>query len=1010
MNVNHKLSFEYMHLPVKVFCLSYFRIALVVFLCVAFEPNLLARPKVVRNYAHRYITTRDGLIQMQLMCAYQDGDGFMWFGTKAGVSRWDGSSFRNYNTESGLPLGEIHHITSCGKYKLFFTRRRLMVLHQNDSIEVFGLPERMLYPGAKPMTIALDEHRILIMGLAEEYKESVDFDRFNFIFNINTREFRPFQEFRHNVIRVCGNRIITTKGIYVHDKKSIVKRLLFPYDVSEAMLNSDLTKCALQHFTEPQFELFDINRNTFVSQNVIVKELVHRGAWLPDGSFLILKNNSHEFFPPREAGLMNKLTYPNFAFVDNEKNLWVGTDNGLYNYFNLNIEEINLGIGAPDNIWSITEDSTGKIWFGSYGNGLYVFDPLKSSIKEMDFSAKLHGVTEAANKLIYMGSTTDTKKAVYIPTCCGLIKFSDDVFAGISSTSGCLYAYYDQLTEQIYYSGVNRDSKKRGLFVGMNSDRKFYPFERGFPLCIIRDGKGSIRIGSARGTATLLSNKLVDDTTRNNYSGVMSMVLDNQKRLWKATERGVFVELPNGSEYRVAEEYVTGTFTSMTLAQNRYIVAGGTQGFVIIDINSHDDFRQMAVVKVGYDGGFTGLESVQNSIWTDSKGIVWLGTALNVLKFDPDKVFRDNFHFTPVPRISEIAYSEDNTLWKRHFFNDGTIKLSNDNKFLRIDYVANSMTSPQSLRFRYRLSGLSDNWSKPVSVKSVYFTNLRFGKYRFELQSSLDGVVWSPIVQSPEFEITVPIYLRPVTLIFYFLLILLLSIFLTRFFTKKKQKRRIEAVRRRQLVNELQLNTLRSKIIPHFTNNVLSAIGHFAMTDKLKAGHYIAVFSKFTGLTLANADRNYISLTDELEYLEKYLELEKMRFDNRFDYCIQIDESTNMDLLLPTMTLHTYCDNAVRHGLVHKKGPGKLTVSIKSESDGVRMIIQDDGIGRQKAKETGTRGNGKGLKLIEAQLEFYNQNNTQKITQKITDLYDKAGNAAGTSVELFVPFGYRFEM
>jgi len=256
----------------------------------------------------------------------------------------------------------------------------------------------------------------------------------------------------------------------------------------------------------------------------------------------------------------------------------------------------------------------------------------------------------------------------------------------------------------------------------------------------------------------------------------------------------------------------------------------------------------------------------------------------------------------------------------------------------------------------------------------------------------------------------VPFYLRPVAFLFYVLIILVFSVFITKSITKQKQKRKFEKLSRKQLENELQLNTLRSKIIPHFTNNVLSAIGHFAMTDKLKAGHYISVFSKFTGLTLANADKNYITLHEELDYLEKYLELEKMRFEHRFDFSIHIDEQTDMNFLLPTMTLHTYCDNAIRHGLVNKKGPGKLTVSIRNETHGVRMIISDDGIGRQKAKELGTRGNGKGLKLIEDQINFYNQINTHKITQQISDLYDNEGNVRGTSVELFVPFDFIFDL
>jgi sensor histidine kinase YesM len=264
-------------------------------------------------------------------------------------------------------------------------------------------------------------------------------------------------------------------------------------------------------------------------------------------------------------------------------------------------------------------------------------------------------------------------------------------------------------------------------------------------------------------------------------------------------------------------------------------------------------------------------------------------------------------------------------------------------------------------------------------------------------------------VQSPVIEITVPFYLRPIAFAFYLLLVIALSIYFTRKFTKHKQAMQLQEMKRTKLENELQLNTLRSKIIPHFTKNVLSAIGHFAMTDKLKAGHYISVFSKFTSLTLTNADKNYVSLQEEMEYIEKYLELEKMRFGDKFDYKIHIDKQVAMNLLIPTMTLHTYCDNAIRHGLVPRKEGGELLIEVLKTPNGVLILVCDNGVGRQRSKELGTQGNGQGLKLVEAQLDFHNQTNEHKMQQQIIDLTDQKGKALGTRVELLIPYGFKFE-
>jgi len=256
--------------------------------------------------------------------------------------------------------------------------------------------------------------------------------------------------------------------------------------------------------------------------------------------------------------------------------------------------------------------------------------------------------------------------------------------------------------------------------------------------------------------------------------------------------------------------------------------------------------------------------------------------------------------------------------------------------------------------------------------------------------------------------INAPVYLQPISILIYILLFVIISILLTRYFVRRSQQQKLAELNYRNLEDELQIKTLRSKVIPHFTKNVLSAIGHFAMTDKLRAGHYISVFSKFTELTLVNADKNYVTLQEELNYLKYYLELEKMRFGDRFNYEIDTKDVPDLSLLIPTMTLHTYCDNAIRHGLVNKKGVGYLTISGQKSDNGVLINIMDNGIGRKSAQKLGTRGNGQGLSLIQSQLDFYNQNNVHPIWQKITDMEDDSGMPLGTKVELFIPNDYQF--
>ena len=132
--------------------------------------TLSAAPYLSRNYAYRYFSMRDGLAQMQLMCAFQDSDGFVWFGTKGGVSKWDGTSFKNYTTENGLPMGEIFNIAEWGDKKLIFTARKMAIIEQNDSVYVYDLPERIVLPGFLPKSLVIDNNNLFVFGLMEEYK------------------------------------------------------------------------------------------------------------------------------------------------------------------------------------------------------------------------------------------------------------------------------------------------------------------------------------------------------------------------------------------------------------------------------------------------------------------------------------------------------------------------------------------------------------------------------------------------------------------------------------------------------------------------------------------------------------------------------------------------------------------------------------------------------------------------------------------------------------------------
>ncbi len=973
------------------------------YLLLLLAGTIHAAPKLSRNYAYRYFTMRDGLVQMQVLCAFQDKDGFMWFGTKGGVSRYDGISFKNYSHEDGIAIGDMYAVGEWGHKKLFFFPYQFQILHENDSLELFQLPDSLIFANYNFHSIEFSDNEILLLNLVNQtnklYKQNISR---HLIWNKKTRKFKIWNSIDKRILAYNEEYLLTTDALYARNGLNINKLTSIPNKYDLAQVNWKTKEFYLHSGIDLTIEKYNIQNNQLKFGGIVIHNV-------PEPQFILLadqrilyfdKQYISHIYPHQEASFGMDLAYIGKVNNDNEGNLWITSNNGLYNFFNLNFEEYTFGLAKPDNIWSVLEDNEYNMWFGSYGWGLWRLNP-KGQLKA--YNTKFIDWRRQ-----YMGSTRTKKGTLYLPNSGGITIYENKRFTNLRT--GCsLSAFYNEATNKVYFSGLDTATNIRGLWIGTDDNRKFLPFKKGFPVAIGKDSKGRIRVGSFHGQGYVQGDSIiVTDTLKRPYEGIMSYALDKWGRLWKATTKGVYVEMPDGKEYRFAPQ-LKGLMGAIWNYHDKYLLIGTSSGMAIA-LLQNNMLQNPTVWDITYDGGFTGLDTGQNGFFEDHNGDMWVWTSLNVLKFNPDKLVQSQTKYIPPLRVAGITYSTNNTDWESLFFSESNeIKISSDNKFFRIDYIANSISAPKSLRFKYRLIGLSDKWSEEVYSKSVNYTNIGFGKYRFEVQCSLDGIKWSPVVQSPEIEITVPFYLRPIAFLVYLLLIIGISVVITRAITKQKQTKILQEVNRKKLENELQLSTLRSKVIPHFTKNVLSAIGHFAMTDKLKAGHYISVFSKFTGLTLANADKIYVSLDDELEYIQKYLELEKMRFGDRFEFVIVIDKGVDTTTQLPTMTLHTYCDNAIRHGLINKKEKGELTVEIKNANDGVLIQITDNGIGRKRSAELGTHGNGQGIKLIQAQLDFYNQNNNQAITQTFTDMEDEDGIALGTKVELFIPNAYVFE-
>jgi ligand-binding sensor domain-containing protein len=231
-----------------------------------------------------------------------------------------------------------------------------------------------------------------------------------------------------------------------------------------------------------------------------------------------------------------------------------------------------------------------------------------------------------------------------------------------------------------------------------------------------------------------------------------------------------------------------------------------------------------------------------------------------------------------------------------------------------------------------------------------------------------------------------------------------LTLFLLQKRNQQRQKKAIEKITTEKKMAELEMQALKAQINPHFVFNCLNSIKGF-IYDKnyMQADKYLDKFSELLRSTMDNADAAIISLEEEIKYLDNYLQLEKLRFGDKFDYTIQAEPNIEKTkTFVPAMLLQPYVENAIRHGvrfLENKKG--EINILAKKEDNYLVCEIDDNGIGREKAAELKSSMHieyqSRGMQLSRRRAELYN------IRQEIVDKKDEQNTAAGTKIIISIP-------
>jgi len=339
------------------------------------------------------------------------------------------------------------------------------------------------------------------------------------------------------------------------------------------------------------------------------------------------------------------------------------------------------------------------------------------------------------------------------------------------------------------------------------------------------------------------------------------------------------------------------------------------------------------------------------------------------------------------------------------------IKLTYKQNFFSIGFSALAFTMSKDVRFRYRLKGF-DDWSDATRRRFANYTNVPGGDYVFQLQAANNEGIWNAHILELPVHVNTAIWN---TWWFRITAVLLLAIAVYSLYRYRlrlvKNKQELKWEYEKKLAN-VEMTALLAQMNPHFIFNSLNSIDSYIIRNESKqASEYLNNFARLMRLILQNSRSNYISLKDELIALELYLQMESLRFKNKFQYAIDVDEGLDTtSIVIPPMLIQPYIENAIWHGVMTKSNgdTGKVELNIYKRKDSLYCIVSDNGIGRKKAaelreKKLNNHKRSMGMQITQDRIEIINKLYNLNTSVKIYDVENENGEAAGTRVELIIP-------
>ena len=711
-------------------------------------------------------------------------------------------------------------------------------------------------------------------------------------------------------------------------------------------------------------------------------------------------------------------------FQDSSGMIWLATQTGIERF---NPDESKFILYRPQSIASprfanksvraIAEDLSRRLWIGS-PSGVSILDRNTGIYTNYQWERK---VANSLNDNDVLSLCCDKRGNMWIGTVLGLKLFDSvnnrfrEIYSKVDTLRGLslIYSLVCDRNGDLLIGGAAGlsiyDSKSDSVHGLLNEAIHVVFEDKHGILWIGTITKGLIKFNRQTGEMKRFTH-ILDDTSSLAGNYILSITQDHKGKIWIGTESGLsrFDETTSKFTTFSDKNGLPNVHVAQLLVDNEDRIWMSTNRGISMLNKSRTEFTN-------YDpgDGLQGWEFIDQSAFKTHDGYFCYGGRNGFNMFHPDSIRKNNF--IPPVLLNRIMIFDKELEMDSSYAVLKSLKLSYKQNFFSLEFAALNYDHPEKNQYAYQLIGFDKKIVQLGTNRVINYTNVPHGTYTLKVTASNNDGVWN--VTGFELKIVI---IPPFWATWWFKTIVVLvfigAVFL--FFKLRENRIKKEQIRQTAInkqIAEIRMSALRGQMNPHFIFNSLNSIQHFITTrDKEEALNYLSKFSKLIRKILENSRENTVSISNELQLLELYIQLEQLRFSNKFDYHIEIDKKIDMENTeIPPLLIQPYIENSILHGLINKNGRGDLWLSLERNNGLLICKIEDNGIGRAKAQkiEQGkvSRHKSLGIKVTEerisglfALLDY----KMEVITEDLFEIKQPTGEIpqpAGTRVTISIP-------